>query len=299
MKSYKKILNSMPKDSGLRVLNDEEIKKLREVFLQGLTDIIRLCNKYNLTVMLIGGSVLGAVRHQGFIPWDDDLDIAMTRADYNVFKKVFQKELGDRYLLSAPNYKGNARNRFPQIFVKNTLFLEIENSDSNSGIKIDLFVIENIPSGRIHRIIKGCLCSALMFMAGNAATYQENNNFLRRYICQTPEGEKYYKRRMKIGHFFSFISVQKWFDIVEKACQYKKRTNLMGIPTGRGHYFGEIRPTDTFLPVSQGMFENLTVNLPGNSDDYLSNLYGDYKIIPAEDKRERHFIYDIKFSNDN
>ncbi|MCI8527073.1 MAG: LicD family protein [Oscillospiraceae bacterium] len=299
IKSYKKVLNSMPKYSGLRVLTEDEIKKLRKVFLQGLTDMTRVCEKYNLTVMLIGGSVLGAVRHQGFIPWDDDLDIAMTRADYNILKRVFEKELGDKYFLVAPNYKGNARNRFPQIFVKDTVFLEVENSDPNSGIKIDLFIIENIPSGYIRRIIKGCWCSALMFMASNAATYQENSNLLKRYMYQTKEGEKYYKRKMKLGRLFSFIEEQKWFNIVEKACQYNKRTNLMGIPTGRGHYFGEIRPRNTFLPISHGMFEGIVVNLPGNPDDYLSNLYGDYKTIPAEDKREQHFIYDIKFSNDN
>ena len=70
----------------------------------------------------------------------------------------------------------------------------------------------------------------------------------------------------------------------------------MGIPSGRGHYFGEIRSANTFLPPSKGIFEGLEVNLPGNPDDYLSNLYGaDYMTLPPEEKRERHFFVDIKF----
>ena len=73
----------------------------------------------------------------------------------------------------------------------------------------------------------------------------------------------------------------------------------MGIPSGRGHYFGEIRPKETFLPVSKGEFEGMTVNLPGNADDYISNLYGaDYMTLPPVEKRERHFILDIRFKEE-
>ena len=71
----------------------------------------------------------------------------------------------------------------------------------------------------------------------------------------------------------------------------------VSIPSGRGHYFGEIRPRETFIPLSQGMFEGLLVNLPGNTHDYLSNLYGEnYMTLPPEEKRERHLIIEIKFN---
>ena len=84
-------------------------------------------------------------------------------------------------------------------------------------------------------------------------------------------------------------------NIVDRNLQYPKETTLMGIPSGRGHYFGEIRPRETFLPVSKGEFEGMTVNLPGKAEDYLSNLYGaDYMTLPPVEKRERHFILDIR-----
>ena len=91
MKSYKDLLNSLSKDSGLRQLTDYEVKKLRDVYIQTFRDLSECCQKNNLTVMMIGGTALGAVRHQGFIPWDDDLDVAMPRKDFEKFKIIFEK----------------------------------------------------------------------------------------------------------------------------------------------------------------------------------------------------------------
>lgn len=301
MKSYKDLLNSLRDDPNLRKVSDEEIKKLREVFLKSYRDLEKCCDKYGLTVMLIGGTVIGAVRHKGFIPWDDDLDVAIPRKDFEVLKQVFEKELGEKYILSSPNYKNNANNRFPMMLVRNTLFVEAGNSpyDEASKIKIDIFIIENIPSNPIHRFFKGVLCSGLMFVASNVETYEKKNTVLKEYMCKTVEGKRAYKRRIFIGKLFSFSSFQKWMDKVDKACQYNKKSNLMGIPSGRGHYFGEIRHRETFLPTSKGVFEGMNVNLPGDPDDYISNLYGrDYMTLPPEEKRERHHIVDIQFNTE-
>ena len=298
MKSYKALLNSLSNDPNLRQLTDEEVKKLRETFIEAYLDLAEVCKKCGLTVMLIGGTAIGAVRHNGFIPWDDDFDVAMPRADFEKLKELFDEELGDKYILSAPNYKENANNRFPMMLVKNTLFVEAGNSpeDEASRIKIDIFIIENIPNNVLRRKIKGIWCTILMAMGSYEDTYEHQNEFFKHFMCKTEEGQAEYYRRIRIGRWFSFFSFQKWMDIIDKACQYKKETRLMGIPTGRGHYFGEIRPKQTFIPVSAGLFEGLEVNLPGDSDDYLRNLYGnDYMTLPPIEKRERHFIYDLKF----
>ena len=297
MKSYKALLNSLSNDSSLRQLTDEEIKKLRNLFLTTFQDLVACCKKYNLTVMLVGGTAIGAVRHRGFIPWDDDMDVAMSRKDFKKLKKVFDKELGEKYILSSPNYKNNANNRFPMMLVKNTLFVEAGNSSDKEGakIKIDIFIIENIPQNYIHRFFKGFLCSMLMLIASYEDTYEHQSEELKKYMCKTREGTKTYYRRVRVGKLFSFFKFQKWMNIVDSSCQYKKSTSLMGIPSGRGHYFGEIRSRKTFYPVSKGLFEGIEVNLPGDTDDYLKNLFGDYMKIPEVKNREKHFIYDIKF----
>lgn len=298
MASFKALLNSLSNDPLLRKLTDDEVDKLRTVFLKAFQDLEACCRKNNLTVMLIGGTVIGAVRHKGFIPWDDDLDVAMPRDDFEKLKKIFDDELGDKYILSSPNYKNNASNRFPMMLVKDTLFVEAGNSpeDEVSKIKIDIFIIENVPENIIHQKVKGLWCSLLMAMGSYEETYEHQNEFFKNYMCKTEEGKREYNKRIRLGKLFSFFDFQRWMNIIDKACQYKGHTELMGIPSGRGHYFGEIRPRKTFLPVSKGTFEGLQVNLPGDPDDYLSNLYGtDYMTLPPIEKRERHFILDIKF----
>lgn len=298
MQSSKELLNSLPSDLGLRKITDAEMKKLRTIFLEAYKDLVVCCEKLNITVMLIGGGVIGAVRHKGFIPWDDDLDVAMTRRDYEILKKNFESYLGDKYILSAPNYRNSANNRFPMMLVKNTLYVELgdDPDDETSKIKIDIFIIENIPNNKIIRVIKGSWCMLVMYIANCEKIYENQNELLKRNFYQTKEGKKMYDRRIKIGRFFSFYNFQKWVNIVDKSVQYKKATELMGIPTGRGHYFKEIRPKKTFVPVSKGEFEGLEVNLPGDPEDYLSNLYGsDYMTLPPVEKREKHFIVDLKF----
>lgn len=302
MKSYKQLMNSLKEDSTLRQLSDEEIKQLRTVFLNAFVALSECCARNGLTVMLIGGSALGAVRHKGFIPWDDDFDVAMPRKDFERLKTLFEKELGSNYILASPNYKNNANNRFPMMLVRDTVFIEAGGSTDpeKSRIKIDIFIIENIPKNRIARTLKGVWCSGLMFIASLEDTYEHRGKNLEQFMCKTKEGRKAYRRRVFWGRLFSFFRFQKWMNIVDSACQYKKRSLLMGIPTGRGHYFGEIRPAVSFLPASKGVFEGIEVNLPGDPNDYLRNLYGEnYMELPPKEKRERHYFVDIRFKENN
>lgn len=97
----------------LRELTDNESLKLKNVLLKMLNDILSLCNRHNIDIILVGGSALGAIRHKGFIPWDDDLDLGLSRADYTKFIKLIESgALGSKYEFTYPNNKTDSKNLF-------------------------------------------------------------------------------------------------------------------------------------------------------------------------------------------
>ena len=100
------------RSSSVGNIGPERLRQLQLCLLGIYKDVRHVCDKYEIPLYLMGGSALGAVRHKGFIPWDDDLDVAMTRRDYRRFCEVFEQELSQKYTLNAPNYCDNARVRF-------------------------------------------------------------------------------------------------------------------------------------------------------------------------------------------
>ena len=290
MKSYKQTFNEqMRNNPNARVVEGEELKRLQEVLLDMFLEIRTVCENHNLTCMLLGGSTLGAVRHKGFIPWDDDLDIAMTRKDYEKFKRIFVEELGEKYVLNAPNYNGRPTNRFPKILKRGTKYVEIdEEDDDRACIKIDVFILENVPDSILLRYAKGFWCTFLMFLGGHVYSYETAKHMNRKL-----------NRREIIGKCFSVLKSERLFDRFDKACRSKNgKSRNLGIPSGRKHYFGEILPRESFFPCSDGVFEGRIVSLPADTDLYLRNLYGDYMKIPPKNKREKHYIEKIEFECD-
>ena len=283
-------------EKELTVISDEDLKRLQAVLLKAYLDIQNVCEKYGLRIMLGGGSCLGAVRHKGFIPWDDDFDTNMPREDYEKFKEVFQRELGDRYILNASDYSERKAARFPRVVVKNTKLLGPDRDEEAeySGIRIDIFIIENVPRNLFHRTVKGLYCHALMLIASSVRAEKKDKEKL------PEEAKKKFSLfglwRGAIGTLFSYRSQRTWLLRVNKACQYRRETGLVSIPTGRNHYFKEMQPREVFLPMSKGSFEGHEVNLPGDPHAYLSKLYGsDYMTPPPPEKREKHSFVEIDF----
>lgn len=294
--TFKDSMNALASGSQiLRELSDDEQARLKSCLLDMFQDLYAVCEKHDLTIMMTGGSTLGSVRHRGFIPWDDDLDLTMPREDYEKLKLDFEEELGDRYILCAPNYRTKSKTRFPKIMKKGTEMKELYdiNSDMPCGVFLDIFILENIPQNRIHQKLKGLLCNALMFGGSCTYWYEHRCSEIQEYMCRTESGRKMYNRQMGFGWLCHFIPSWVWFNLTDKAIRYHKETGLKGIPTGRKHYFGEILPTHAYLPVSFGDFENMRVPLPGNYDICLRNLYGDYMQIPPPEKRERHLVVSL------
>ena len=292
MTSAKELYNRISREAQQREITPDELKHLQSVLLRCYLDVQAVCEKHGLNIMLGGGSCLGAVRHRGFIPWDDDMDVNMPREDYQRFTEVFDAELGEKYCLFAPNHGDEKTNRFPLIKIKGT---GVTCGGSTEEIKMDIFIIENVPKSRIAQKCKGLFCHALMLIASSAQQYVSTGESV---LKQTKEGRSFLRRRLLIGRLFSFKTAQYWLNAVDKACRYGRETGIVSIPTGRNHYFGEMQPVETFFPMSKGTFEGHEVNLPGNPHAYLSKLYGDdYMTPPPPEKREKHYIQEIDFGD--
>ena len=121
----KEALTAIDNSDVLIEVTEEQRTALQALLLDMYKEIFEVCSRHNITPFLVGGSAIGAVRHKGFIPWDDDLDIGMTRDDYKCFEIVFDGELGDKYILNAPNRSKKVKTRFPKILKKGTVCREI------------------------------------------------------------------------------------------------------------------------------------------------------------------------------
>lgn len=283
----------------LRELSEDESKKLKGVLLEIYTDIIQVCKKNNLTVMLVGGSALGAVRHNGYIPWDDDLDVAMPRCDYNKLPSLLKQTFPEKYECTGAGFSVKPELGFIKVQKKGTLLKTLnENDNERPCIAIDVFPIENVPNSKLIRLFHGCVVNILLYISVCVKLYEKKDSPFTQILLSDEQGKKSLKKRLGFGKLFSFIHPYPvWYNKCDKTVQkyVNKETRLVSIPTGRGHYFGEIQPRSIFFPPAKHDFEGIESNIPNNYDKYLSALYGDYMQIPPVEKREKHFIVEIKF----
>lgn len=303
MKTDTQLLNEIAhKTDILRQLTKEESVELKKKLLGIHNSIVKVCDKYGLRIMLSGGSCLGTIRHKGFIPWDDDLDMIMPREDYEKLISLYEEGKVDSNLLfEYPNKRKDVKNNYLKVFLKGTLLKEMfDDSDSfPSNIFVDIFPMDFAPENKLLRKIKGLLSDGLQFVCTCVLYKKYPSHNLKIFYQQDTEAYERYKFRLFIGSVCSFLSHRKWVYLFDGFNKNSRPSHFYTIPCGRKHYIGETLPSDTFFPPIESTFEGMKTYLPHIPHDYLSNLYGDYMKIPPEDKRERHFIIDIKFGQKN
>ncbi len=294
----KEATNDLARNSTLlKEMDDLTVRKMQDTLFEMYHDVKPVCDKYNISLYLIGGSALGAVRHHGFIPWDDDMDLAMTRSDYERFKSFFEEELGEKYILNAPNYSEKPCHKYPRVLKKDSYYRAIIDSDREDlhCIFLDLFIIENTPDSAALRKLKGTYCNFLYIMSWEVFIWENRNKEVKEFLMSG--GAYNYYIRVVIGFLFSFKSSAKWFNIFDKAIQHNNNdTKYCCLATGRKRYFGEVFKRDQFFPGVKEIFEGEQVLLFQDLDNYLKNLYGDYMKIPPAEKRERHNVCEVYFS---
>lgn len=304
MKTFTDLLNEAARKSNiLKELSTQEQQQLKSALLEEYKVIARFCKEQGLVVFLGGGSCLGAVRHKGYIPWDDDLDLNMPRADYDKLIELIEKGVfPEGYEFSYPSKKRDCKAPFLKIYKKGTKNVEIFDIGTKfpKGIFIDIFPMENVPSNKFRRFLKTWCFEIIEVIAVSVFFYENRNKDFNTFVDTDVELKKMYNKRCLIGRLFSFIGHKKLAYWADKIAQHKKVGELVTYPAGRRHYQGEIMPRTVFLPVSKGTFEGIEVNLPAQPEKYLENLYGKtYMQLPPPEKRERHFVLDFTLKTDD
>lgn len=281
--------------SDLYPVTDTDLQQLHNILLEMAADISEICQENHIQWSLSGGSILGAVRHRGFIPWDDDIDLFMFRKDLEKFKTVFPGRYAEKYMLQLPGDEGYLYH-FPKICRKNTTAQSIQSApDAKEYVSIDIFVIENTYNGRIARTLHGLTCTAFLLVDSIMRMKRCEYNMLK-YGSGNQELCRAVKKRTFFAKLFCFFPLEKWLlisDRVFSICQ-NTETDHVVVPSGTCHFFGEIYERSKLHRLKLENFEDRQFYIPEDSDYYLRIRYGnDYMTPPDSSKQEQHVF--IKF----
>lgn len=269
-------------------MNKEILKKLQETELKLLDKFVSICDKYNLEYYLAGGTLLGAVRHEGFIPWDDDIDVGMPRKDFNKFIEICMKELDKEYFLDCYKTNKYCYNTFIKLKLNNTIFLEesIENLNINHGIWIDIFPYDDVTKnlGKIEKIKKKLVTYS------HTICRIKNKNYL---------GELSKSKYLTIKFISFFFSNRFINSMLHKILQFNLNKNNKYICSYGSVYDldKEVLEKSDFFPIIELPFAGKKYKCPKNYDKILKKLYGDYMKLPPKKDQRTHNPKMIKFED--
>ncbi len=137
-------------------LNQSELEKVQKIEFDMLLELDRICRKHNIKYVLAYGTLIGALRHKGFIPWDDDIDVCMLRQDYIRFKEICKTELNEKYFYQSHDTDAEYYHLFDKIRANGTIFKEtfLKNYNIHHGVYIDIFPVDILPESNLKRKIQ-------------------------------------------------------------------------------------------------------------------------------------------------
>ncbi|MBR1775008.1 MAG: LicD family protein [Bacteroidales bacterium] len=265
-------------------LNDEYgILKLQNIILNIMQYIDELCLKNNIPYYIVGGTAIGTKRHQGFIPWDDDLDIAMTRENYNRFITVCRTQLDKEYFYFQEGGKDWPL-YFSKVRLKNTYFDEVE-ADSNiafenRGIFVDIFPLDFVSN---HKVIQ-----LWQYFCGKSLVAYSLS-------CRGYDSAKNHKKILMFFAMFLKVSILRKFFINQVQKYKNKETNFIGSFFGNSRFRNAIDSFKILGEPKRVPFEKISLLAPAYMHEYLTLHFGDYMQLPQENQRIGHHLLHVDF----
>lgn len=265
-------------------MKELSLDELKLVQLNILKEFAKFCDEHSLRYYIVGGTLLGAVRHGGFIPWDDDIDVAMPRPDYDRLLEVSGVEISSVYrVTSVKNCKEHSR-LFMKVVDTRTTAKHFYYSDRyQMSIGIDVFPLDGVPADAKKRKRYFRKLFILKKMFSYTQTQLMRGSTKLRALLKTLAALP-----------CRLIGRERLFFMVEKeAAKYPfEQAEEIGITFG---VYGpkEIVRKEEYLPYHELSYEGITVHAPENYDQYLRQLYGDYMELPPEEDRKPNHPYTV------
>ena len=254
-----------------------DIRPLQMHIIRILKAIDKVCQEHNLHYYLWAGTMLGAMRHKGFIPWDDDIDICMPRPDYAQLVKYSAEWLPKPYVLSCAETEDDYPGAFAKIIDESTTLIEREYYGKVSGIYMDVFPIDGVPDNRIQQ----------RWVIARYSFYKKISYFLNRDPYKHGHGIRSWVPLL-CRKFFSSKGVFERMKYLQTRYDYEKCSFVADYDDGfngiiEKRILGKPKPVE---------FEGQTFMGVEHADVYLKKKYGNYMIVPdANHQRQHNFFY--------
>ena len=274
--------------------SDEELKKLHEVLFMILGDVLRVCKNHGIKCFVIGGSAIGVYYWKNIVPSDDDIDLGMTRDDYEKFLQIAQQELGDKYFVQNPLTEPHTPYYFTKIMLKGTTFLEHEH-DSNlkcNGIFIDIFPFDHVPDDlktrNLHRKRVNTINNWLI------AKDQWQWKYIHKCETDTP-AQNSFLNCLVMSIARSVLSKRQIYKLLLKfQTMYNKKSTVFSNAVVASV---DLVSNESLNDLKEAQFGNYTVYVPGDLETYLHNHYPNLKknLSTAEKSRYSHHLVKLDF----
>lgn len=276
---------------------DVEIEKAQRVQLEILLEFDRICQKYAIPYQLFSGTLIGAVRHKGFIPWDDDVDVCLLRKDYDRFLEVAQAELEPRYFLQNYQTDPAFQSQYSKIRKNGTLYVEklVQDVPMHQGIFIDVFPMDDVRPGTWKGQLQRKLIHRLKII-----------NYCRVKRVNEAETNPAVRKAKETGRYLLKVIPKPWMDrLITKLSTMENGKGAeevaeLGISTSPEMYRKFTIPKLFMKESILGEFEGYYFPIPKDYDAVLSSNYGNYLKVPSKEAQEPHHgIIEVDFGQNN